>query len=244
MANTFIRAIKDKDNPFVMLRKEPLQDDSLSWKAKGILSYLLSLPDDWQIYETELIKHSIDGRDSLKSGIAELLKAGYLTREPSRNEQGHFKGYKYKVYELNHRNGLSVTENPTTENPTSENPLLLNNNSTNNDSNNIKEYSSAEAKLQIPYKAIIDYLNEKTNKSYSYKSSGNRKLIQARFNEGYQLEDFKKVIDTKNEQWKDEPQMQQYLRPATLFSQKFDGYLNEKSKQEPKKKFKNFGLEF
>jgi hypothetical protein len=94
------RVNKDKNNPYVMLNKKFLNDERMSWKAKGILSYLLSLPDDWQIYEAEIQKHSVDGMASLKSGIKELMVNGYIQREQIRNDRGHFIGYKYQVYEV------------------------------------------------------------------------------------------------------------------------------------------------
>ena len=79
------RVAKDKNNPYVMINKALLKDEGLSWKAKGILSYLLSLPDDWQIYESELQNHASDGIDSLRSGIQELIQHGYIHRK-RRNE--------------------------------------------------------------------------------------------------------------------------------------------------------------
>lgn len=85
----------------------------------------------------------------------------------------------------------------------------------------------------IPYKDILDYLNEKANKNFNPKAEGHRKLIRARWNEGYKLEDFKKVIDNKTSQWLgkksfDGKPLDQFLRPSTLFAQKhFDNYLNE-----------------
>ena len=54
------RVYKESGN-FVMVHKDFIHDSNLSWKAKGILLYRLSRPDDWQIYETELEKHSSDG---------------------------------------------------------------------------------------------------------------------------------------------------------------------------------------
>ena len=92
-------------------------------------------------------------------------------------------------------------------------------------------YSSAKAKQEIPYKEIIDYLNKRTGKKYKHTSSGNKIKIKARWNEGYTLEDFKKVIDVKVNQWSKDKKMQQYLRPNTLFSNKFDNYLNEEIKE-------------
>lgn len=107
----------------------------------------------------------------------------------------------------------------------------LENDEENNTSiNNTKEVSS------IPYSKIIAYLNEQTGKSY--KAVGkNNDLIKARWNEGYSLEEFKRVIDNKVATWKgvtfqDGTSGDNYLRPATLFGTKFDGYLNE---TQPKK---------
>lgn len=89
-----------------------------------------------------------------------------------------------------------------------------------------KDHSPAKAE-QIPYKQIIDYLNEKTNRKYLHTANKNQDLIKARWNEGFRLEDFIKVIDNKVSDWLNDGKMNQYLRPATLFSNKFDGYLNQ-----------------
>ena len=79
-----------------------------------------------------------------------------------------------------------------------------------------------------PYKTIIEYLNKKVNKKFSYKSVSNRKLIKARFNEGYKLEDFIKVIDIKTNEWINDEKMKNYLQPSTLFrGSNFDKYLNQ-----------------
>ena len=75
---------------------------------------------------------------------------------------------------------------------------------------------------------VIDYLNAKTGKRYSSKSENNRKHINARMEEGYAVADFKSVIDRKVSEWKD-TKMDKYLRPETLFSGKFDRYVNEGS---------------
>lgn len=83
---------------------------------------------------------------------------------------------------------------------------------------------------RIPYKEIIDYLNEKTGKKFSHKSKANQKLIQARFNEDNSKEDFFTVIDNMTAQWKGNPKMDEYLRPKTLFSGNFDNYKNQTAK--------------
>lgn len=78
----------------------------------------------------------------------------------------------------------------------------------------------------IPYSKIIDYLNEKTNKRYKVTQKW-KDLIKARWNEGQREDDFKKVIDVKTQQWIESSEMNKYLRPQTLFGNKFDMYLNE-----------------
>lgn len=77
---------------------------------------------------------------------------------------------------------------------------------------------------------IITYLNSKTNKNYRVNSQKTKTLINARINEGYKLKDFKKVIDIKISHWLNDEEMNNYLRPETLFSNKFEGYLNQKVK--------------
>jgi predicted phage replisome organizer/uncharacterized phage protein (TIGR02220 family) len=74
---------------------------------------------------------------------------------------------------------------------------------------------------------ILDYLNQATGRNYKASSKATQKHINARLNEGYTEEDFKKVIDNKVSEWLHNPKMQAYLRPDTLFGTKFDSYLNQ-----------------
>lgn len=98
--------------------------------------------------------------------------------------------------------------------------------------NNIIKEEKKEKEEKIPYGEIIDYLNEKTGKKYRATSKETQRHIKARINEGFTLDDFKKVIDIKSDKWKSDPKMQDYLRPETLFGSKFEGYLNEAPKVE------------
>lgn len=75
---------------------------------------------------------------------------------------------------------------------------------------------------------IINYFNEKVNKKFTLKSKANNSIINARLNEGFTIEDFKKIIDNKCKSWLG-TKMDEYLRPETLFCTKhFESYLNEK----------------
>ena len=75
---------------------------------------------------------------------------------------------------------------------------------------------------------ITKYLNEMCGTSYKASSKKTRELIKARLNEGFTVDDFKTVIYKKAKQWMNDPKMCKFLRPETLFSNKFEGYLNER----------------
>ncbi|MGO3650938.1 conserved phage C-terminal domain-containing protein [Vagococcus sp.] len=93
--------------------------------------------------------------------------------------------------------------------------------------------SSSEEQDIIPYKEIVEYLNLKANKKYRDSTPKSRSFIKARWNEGFRLDEFKKVIDNKCFDWmvpgktiNGTPAIN-YLRPETLFGTKFESYLNE-----------------
>jgi hypothetical protein len=100
---TVLRVEKNKDNPFVMIDNRVFLDENLSWKAKGILGYLLSRPDDWKIIVGDLIKHSTDGKTSVYSGLDELLKYGYIERRERRSKEGQFMPTEYVIHEKPNR---------------------------------------------------------------------------------------------------------------------------------------------
>lgn len=133
------RVCKNKDNPYVMINKGILNDENLSWKAKGILSYLLSLPDDWQIYEEELAQHSKDGIDSLNSGIKELIEYGYIERKRMRDKNGRLGAYEYCVYEVSTYTGFSKIGKTKTGKTKAGKSGTTNNKVTNNNLTNNKE---------------------------------------------------------------------------------------------------------
>lgn len=98
----------------------------------------------------------------------------------------------------------------------------------NEDENNIEIITDNEL-----IKGIIDYLNIKTNSHYKYSTEKTKKLIKARLNDNFTIDDFKTVIDKKTEEWLG-TDFEKFLRPETLFGNKFEGYLNQKTT--PKKK--------
>ncbi len=146
MANETIFIRSPKRHNYSIIDNTCLRDPNLSWKAKGLFAYLLSLPDDWQIYQKDLVNRATDGDTSLRSGIIELEKAGYLRRERQRNEFGQVKGMVYHIIENpNQQECLTNTmseprwENPIQANPNQENPNQENHTLINTNKPNTKE---------------------------------------------------------------------------------------------------------
>ena len=96
-----------------------------------------------------------------------------------------------------------------------------------NDNDNERIVHESSTNRQELYFEIIHHLNEKADKKYRANNKATQKHINARLKEGYTVEDFKSVIDKKCAEWKN-TEMEQYLRPETLFGTKFEGYLNSK----------------
>ena len=94
------------------------------------------------------------------------------------------------------------------------------------------EKDTEKEREYIPYPAIINHLNTVCGTQYKHSSKATQRHIKARWNEGYRLEDFQAVIDIKAAQWKKDKDYSKYLRPQTLFSPKFEAYLNERKSAE------------
>lgn len=113
-----IRVQKSKD--YTVMANYHFKDRTLSLKAKGLMSLMLSLPDDWDYTVAGLVTLCRDGRDSIRSALKELEEAGYLKRERNRNGKGQVAE---AIYTLSEK---PVSENPTQANPVQAKPPQLN----------------------------------------------------------------------------------------------------------------------
>jgi hypothetical protein len=154
---------KKRNTPFVQIDRTALQDSRLSWKCRGLLAYLLSLPDEWEIYVNELTNHATDGRDSTSTAINELIKFGYIVRE-RKTENGKFKGFNYTVSDIPFL--LPKTEKPKTEKPKTENPKLNNNIIKDYKTNNIKRKKLQKKKVieTVDFPEIFEQNQQLKNK--------------------------------------------------------------------------------
>lgn len=118
----------EKNHSYTVMANHHLRDERLSLKSKGLLSLILSLPDDWRISIEGMTQFSSDGKDAIRSAIRELTDAGYITRAQTHSEAGTFSGYDYIVHETPvapPSSGFPTMEKPTTENPTLRNTERL-----------------------------------------------------------------------------------------------------------------------
>lgn len=89
----------NKNANFTVMSNYHFKEKKMSLKAKGLLSLLLSLPEDWDYTVAGLVTLSSDGKDSVNSALKELEKFGYLTRKRLTNSKGQFAGTEYNIFE-------------------------------------------------------------------------------------------------------------------------------------------------
>ena len=150
----------NKTQNYTVMSNHHFKEKKMSLKAKGLLSLMLSLPDDWDYSISGLATLSKDGKDSIMSALAELEKFGYLTRTRLTNEKGQFAGIEYNIFEIpqpqNPISEKSNSENENSENPNSENRAQLNTNLTNHLFNLFtNQLSTKDAELLELYQQYI-----------------------------------------------------------------------------------------
>lgn len=120
---------------FTVISNDVLNNTALSWKAKGLFVYLWSQSDSWDFYEVEVLKHSTDGRASLRAGLKELEEHGYLKRYRNRDDKGILRESKWILSEQPMFD-FPKLDKPTLDYPTLDNRTLTNTNQNNTNLNN------------------------------------------------------------------------------------------------------------
>lgn len=234
---TVIRVNKSKD--YTVMSNAHLREKGMSLKAKGLLSVMLGLPDNWNYSIAGLVAICKENETAIKSTLNELKDFGYLVitkKMPNETASGRIE-YEYNVYEQAHQK--QGVENLGLEVLGVENPALLNTKQVNTKKENtkIKNIGSplvCVAKSSSQPEQILEYFNSVAGTKFR-QTEINLKPIRARLLEKFTVDDCKLVIDYKVEEWKG-TEMQKYLRPETLFRpSKFEGYLNAAQTKAPKK---------
>lgn len=126
-----------KDN-FSIILNSLIEDNRLSYGAKGVACYLLSKPTNWKFYMSDIQNHSTDGRTKVQNYIKELEEIGFLKRELKRDENNKILGNEY-VFDLEYCSKPVRQESRQTENPLDGKSTSNNNNINNNDNSNNKD---------------------------------------------------------------------------------------------------------
>lgn len=130
-----------KNANFTVMSNTHFKEKKMSLKAKGLLSLMLSLPDDWNYSISGLVTLSKDGKDSVMSALAELETFGYLERTRTVNEKGQFSGIEYNIFEQPQTEKPAAEKQhsalPILEEANAENHLQLNTNKLNTNNNKI-----------------------------------------------------------------------------------------------------------
>lgn len=235
-----INKIKEDKEYFHMIPNSVFYDVNLTDKQKLIFAeiYQLAQKNGYCFASNMYLskKMNVD-RTTIIRAITKLKELGYIDtilnyEEHSYNvksrkiiikgsgtmQQGSGTSATTEVHKCNRGSGTNATYNN------------INNNNINElYKNNIYSRAKPDDENEIPYKEIVEYLNTKADREYKTTTNKTRSLIKARYNEGFTLDDFKTVIDNKSASWKGKPDWDKFLRPQTLFGNKFESYLNEKS---------------
>ena len=160
------KTINKKEN-FTSIHNKLINDSRISLKAKGIMLYMLSKPENWKYNPKEIAKNSKDGLDSVYSGIKELIEAGYISR--TRHSDGTVDYFVFEDVEENDIVDFSKKENPNRENPNRENPNRENPDVyKRKNTNKERIIVNTELKKEISKSDIDDFINSQ-DKSEEYK---------------------------------------------------------------------------
>lgn len=140
---TVFRVMHDPKNPYVMIDKRPLEKAYMSWKAKGMLCYLLSRPNDWTVRLGDLVKRSTDKLHATRQALRELVLAGHVRQVEYRFKNGKYAGTVYEVHEL------PLYENPLAVFPKAEKRILNNIDSTKNKNVNESDARAVQERTSL-----------------------------------------------------------------------------------------------
>ena len=222
-----IRSYPDKD--WTRIHNMVLRDKKLSLKAKGLMAYLLTLPNDWDVSFSELLTHHTDRERSTRGAMQELVENGYV-KVVMRHEDGHIVGNNYYIFEDKIQHGDFVNgQNVNGQNVNGQKEALLSTNkilSTNiyKERKYIKERND---KLLANYKKPIEVLNNMTGRAFKTDNVSSLSLIRARVKDGSPIEEICNVVEfiCKKRMGTD---FEMFLRPDTIFNRtKYESYLQE-----------------
>ena len=187
---------------------------------RGIKECIDSLPKANQLpcYKA-ILEYALDGKMPQKGTIEYSILLAFKPQIDTNNQR----------YQNGKKGGRPKTETKPNEN---QNITKYEPNDNDNVNDNVNKKENIKEKRNEDISSVVSYLNDRASTHYRSSSRNTRSHINARFEDGFTLEDFKQVIDTKCDEWLG-TDMAKYLRPDTLFGTKFESYLNQKPRAKP-----------
>lgn len=233
----------NKTSNYTVMSNSHFKEKNMSLKAKGLLSMMLSLPDDWDYSISGLVSLSTDGKDSVMNALAELEELKYLKRTRETDEKGRFLGYNYDIFECPYSEKPQTenpyAENPNTDKPNTENPPQLNTNNTN--ISNTKKLNTKTIKKErknASYDDVLSEISDDSLRELYLEYIKMRKLIKSPMTD-YAL---KLLINKVNQLEPDNIENQKLLLKTAIENNWKSVYpLKEELKQKPKENKKMWG---
>lgn len=222
---------------FTQVPNELINNSQMSRDARFLFVYLCSKPDDWTFYTSKIETDLNCSKDSRIKYMKELIRSGWITTVQTKKPSGEWGSMEIELnpfpkfsdaVDPNHKKTDTVQNTTPKETATDNFGSGENLPHTNKDlKNNNNLFTNTETIVPVSNDILI-YLNQKKPSKIPFQiTKANLKDIEARIKEKFKMADFKKVIDYKVSQWKDDQKMKKYIRPETLFGSKFNGYLIE-----------------
>lgn len=192
----------------------------------GEIYSMINVTGSFFMSNSKIAKNLRCSRGTVINCIHELQDLGYITTKQIKDKNGGTRGRQISLTPLV-KSTVLPPYNPLDEGGTTDCTQIKHINKTTKRTSNI--YSPAQPdNMSEQRKQIIGYLNKQLGTHYKPSAIKTKRHIDARLNEGYTLDDFIRVIDTKTSDWSNDAHMAKYLRPETLFGTKFESYLNQK----------------
>lgn len=183
----------EKTRDYTVMANHHLKNRTLTMKAKGLLSLMLSLPEDWDYTLKGLSLISLESIDAIREAVKELERAGYVIRSRERNEKGQLKGADYVIYEQPKLPDESpISGKPTLENPTQEKPVLAAPVLDNPVQENPTQLNTNRANTNLPKIQI-----SKAHGTNPYQSNPNPSYLAAGKTQAYELDKIRYDESTK-----------------------------------------------
>lgn len=224
-----------KNANYTVLSNYHFREKGMSLKAKGLLSLMLSLPEDWDYSAAGLVTLSKDGKDSVNAALKELEKFGYLRRTQAFDDGGKFSGYNYEIFEqpidVTTFAGNPSTGEPFAGNPSTGNPPQLNNKKTSTKKTITKkeeEERKKDATAPTGYDVIVSaQINDEEVKEAIYEFIKMRKFIKKPLTDFALKNIIKKLFDLS-----DDPKEQVEILKNAILNSRADIYPISGAKKE------------